>query len=75
MIWTKNPLEIYIDNISVLKIINNNMSTIDQTYHIDVYYFIIKYWREDGNITMEHITGVIYPSNDSTKHLDYVLHN
>ena len=70
----RGPTVIHIDNLSALNIINNNTSPTDRTRHLDLRYFAIQDWREDGDIIMEHIPGVINPSNDLTKPLGYVLH-
>ena len=68
------PTSIHIDNISVLKIINKNTSLIEQTQHINIKSITIQDWHEEGNIIMQHIPGIINPSNDLTKLLGYVLH-
>ena len=69
-----NPTPIHIDNLSALQIINNNTSPTDQTHHLDIRYFAIQDWREAGDIIMEHIPGVLNPSDNMTKPLGYVLH-
>ena len=68
------PTPIHIDNLSALQIIINNTSCTSQTRHLDIRYFAIQDWREAGDIIMEHIPGVLNPSNDMTKPLGYVLH-
>ena len=65
---------IHIDNMLALKIINENMLPTEQTRHIDIQYFTIQDWREDSTIIMQHIPGIINPSNDLTKPLSNVLH-
>ena len=70
----RGPTVIHIDNLSALNIINNNTSPTDRTRHLDLRYFAIQDWREAGDIVMEHIPGVINPSDDLTKPLGYVLH-
>ena len=71
----KSPTPIHIDNMSALQIINNNnFSPAERTRHLDIRYFAIQDWREDGGIIIEHIPGILNPSNDLTKLLGYVLH-
>ena len=65
---------IHIDNLSALNLINNNTSLTERTRHLGLRYFAIQDWREAGDIIMEHIPGVINPSDDLTKPLGYVLH-
>ena len=68
------PTPIHIDNMSALKIINENTSPTDRTRHIDIRYFAIQDWQEDGDIIMKHIPGIINPSDDFTKPVGYILH-
>ena len=68
------PTPIYIDNMSALQIINNNTSLTERTRHLDIRYYAIQDWREAGDIIMEHIPGILNPSDDMTKPLGYVLH-
>ena len=70
----KSPTPIHIDNMSALQIINNNTSPIERTRHLDIQYFAIQDWREDGDIIMKHIPGILNPSDNLTKPLGYVLH-
>lgn len=70
----KSPTPIYIDNMSALQVINNNASPLKCTRHSDIQNFAIQDWREDSDIIMEHIPGILNPSNDLTKPLGYVLH-
>ena len=46
----KEPTPVYIDNLSALKIINNNTSPTKQTCHMDICFFALQDWKEDGNI-------------------------
>ena len=55
-------------------IINNNTSPTEQTQHLDIRYYAIQDWREAGDIIMEHIPGILNPSDNMTKPLGYVLH-
>ena len=54
-------------------IINAHVPT-ERTRHIDVRYFAIQDWKEEGSIEMLHIPGVINPADDLTKPLGWVLH-
>ena len=65
---------IHIDNMSALQIINNNNSPIECTRHLNIWYFAIQDWQEDSDIIMEHIPGILNPSDNLTKPLGYVLH-
>ena len=66
----KSPTPIHIDNMSTLLIINNNISPTECTRHLDIRYFSIQDWREAGDIIMEHIPGILNPSDDLTKPSD-----
>ena len=68
------PTVIYIDNLSALKIINDNCSPTERTRHMDLRFFSIQDWREDKSIIMKHIPGILNPSDDLTKPLGWVLH-
>ena len=61
--------DIYINNLSVLKIINDNCSPIEYTCHMDLRFFSIQDWREAGDIIMKYIPGVLNSSDDMTKSL------
>ena len=61
-----NPTPIYIDNESALKIINHNTSPTEQTCHMDLRFFAIQDWRQKGEVTLRHISGVINPADDLT---------
>ena len=68
------PTDIYINNLSALKIINDNCSPTERTRHMALRFFSIQDWREAGDIIMKHIPGVLNPSDDMTKPLGWVLH-
>ena len=55
------PTDIYIDNLSALKIINDNCSPTERTRHMDLRFFSIQDWQEAGDIIMKHIPGVLNP--------------
>jgi hypothetical protein len=69
------PTVIFIDNLSALKIINDNTSHTDRTRHMDLRFFAIQDWQEAGDITMSHIAGILNPSDDLTKPVGWVLHS
>jgi hypothetical protein len=68
------PTVIFIDNLSALKIINDNTSPTDRTRHMDLSFFAIQDWREAGDIVMSHIAGILNPSDDLTRPLGWVHH-
>jgi hypothetical protein len=67
------PTLIYEDNSSAIQIINARQPT-DRSRHIDIQYFAIQDWKDNGDILLAHIRGVINPANDLTKPLGWVLH-
>ena len=71
----KEPTEIYIDNESALKIINDNTTPTERTRHMDIRFFSLQDWHEDGDLIMKHIPGQLNPSDDLTKSLGRVLHH
>ena len=68
------PTDIYIDNLSALKIINDNCFPTEHTYHMALRFFSIQGWREADDIIMKHIPDVFNPSDNMTKTLGWVLH-
>ena len=68
------PTDIYIDNLSALKIINDNCYPTERTRHMDLRFSSIQDWREAGDIIMKHIPGILTPSDNMTKPLGWVLH-
>ena len=67
------PTPIYEDNASAIEIVNASKPT-ERSRHIDIRFFAIQEWKENGDIKMLHIPGVINPSDDLTKPLGWVLH-
>lgn len=67
------PTSIYEDNKSAISIINSRTPT-ERSRHVATPYFAIQDWKADGSIVMEHIPGIINPSDDLTKTLGWVLH-
>ena len=68
------PTPIYEDNESCIKIVNARKPT-DRVKHLEVPYFRIQDWKEDGYIIMKHIPGIISPPDSLTKPLGWVLHS
>ena len=54
------PTDIYIDNLSALKIINANCSPTERTRHMDRRFFSIQDWREAGDTIMKHSLSQAY---------------
>ena len=71
----KEPTPVYIDNLSALKIINDNTSPTERTRHMDIRFFALQDWKEDEDIIMVHIKGTLNSSDDLTKNLGWVLHS
>ena len=69
----KEPTPIYEDNKSAIDIINANKPT-GRSRHIDIRYFAIQEWKQQGHVRMEHIPGIINPADGLTKPLGFVLH-
>jgi hypothetical protein len=69
------PTVIFNDNLSALKIINDNTSPTEHKRHMDLRFFAIQDWREVGDIVMSHIAGILDPYDDLTKALGWVLHS
>ena len=67
------PTKIHEDNASTIAIVNSRTPT-ERTRHIDIRYFAIQDWKEQGDIVLLHIAGVINPADDLTKPLGWVLH-
>ena len=69
------PTPVYIDNLSALKIINDNTTPTERTRHMDIRFFALQDWREDGDIKMIHIKDTLNIADDLTKGLGWVLHS
>ena len=67
------PTKIHEDNASTIAIVNSQTPT-ERTRHIAIRYFAIQDWKEQGDIVLLHIAGVINPADDLTKLLGWVLH-
>ena len=69
------PTPIYIDNLSALQMINDNSSPTERTHHVHIRYFSLQYWRQDGDIIMVHIPGIVNPLDPLSKLVGFVLHS
>ncbi|KAG7369161.1 hypothetical protein IV203_031904 [Nitzschia inconspicua] len=69
-----SPTPIHIDNVSAIQIINARKPT-ERSRHIDIQAFAIQDWKDNGDILMHHIPGVINPSDSITKPTGWVLHS
>jgi hypothetical protein len=47
----------------------------DRSRHIDIQAFAIQDWKDNGDILMHHIPGVINPADSLTKPTGWVLHS
>jgi hypothetical protein len=68
------PTPIYEDNMSAIKMINARIPT-ERSRHIDIQHFAIQDWKEQGDIILIHIPGIINPADDLTKALGWILHS
>ena len=46
----------------------------ERSRHIDIQHFAIQDWKENGDLVMRHIMGILNPADDMTKPLGWVLH-
>ena len=67
------PTPIHEDNMSAIKMVNARVPT-ERSRHIDIQHFAIQDWKDNGDIVMNFIPGVINPADDLTKPLGWVLH-
>ena len=47
----------------------------ERARHIDIQHFAIQEWRQQGDILMRHLPGIINPSDQLTKNLGWILHS
>ena len=66
-----SPTPIYIYDLPSLQMINDNSSSTYRMRHINILYFAVQYWRIDGSIITVHIKGILNPSDDLTKPLNW----
>ena len=69
------PTPICIGNLPALQMINNNSSPTEQTRHVHIRYFSLQDWRQDGDIIMVHILGIVNPLDPLSKPVGFVLHS
>ena len=69
----EGPTILYEDNESTIKIINSKIPT-NRTRHMEIRFFAIQGWKDEGSIEMKHIPGILNPSDAMTKNLGWVLH-
>ena len=65
---------LFIDNMAALAMINESRPT-PRACHIDIQHFAIQEWRNKGDVIMQHLHGILNPSDDLTKPLGWVLHS
>ena len=68
------PTPLYEDNQAAIAMINERRPT-PRSRHIDIQYYAIQEWRQQGEIQMIYIPTVINPADDATKALGWVLHH
>jgi len=65
---------IYIDNLSALKMINENTTPTERCQYVDLRYWALQDWSHiDKSLIMAHCPGVLNISDDQIKPLGYVL--
>lgn len=65
---------LYEDNEAAIAMVNENKPT-PRARHVDIQHFALQEWRERGIVKLEHIPGVINPSDGGTKPLGWTLHS
>ena len=66
---------IHIDNMSALKMINENTASTEQCCHVKLRYWILQDWVcIDKVMLVKHLPGVLSISDNQTKLLGYVLY-
>ena len=68
------PTPMFEDNMSAINMINARIPT-ERSRHIDIQHFAIQDWKDNGDIILRHIPGILNPSDDLTKPLGWVLHS
>jgi hypothetical protein len=71
-----SPTTLYGDNESTIKMVNTGRPT-ERSWscHIDIQFFAIQDWKRAGCIVLEHIAGVINPSDALIKSVGWILHS
>lgn len=70
----KGPSPINEDNMACIMMVNQRRPT-TRTRHIDIQWFAIQQWKEEGKIIMQYISTHINSADATTKALGWVLHN
>jgi hypothetical protein len=70
----QQPTPLYCDNKSAINMINARIPT-ERSRHILIQHFAIQDWKENHDIVMRHIPGILNPADDLTKPLGWVLHS
>ena len=70
-----DPTPIYINNLPVLQMINNNSFPTEKTRHVHIRYFSLQNWQQDGDLIMVHIPSIVNLSNSLSKLVGFVLHS
>jgi hypothetical protein len=68
------PTILYEDNVSAIRMINA-MKPTERSRHIDIQFFAIQDWRQQGHLRLLHVPGIVNPADDLTKALGWVLHS
>jgi hypothetical protein len=68
------PTPLHEDNDSTIKMVNADKPT-ERSCHIDIQYFAIQDWRKAGDIFLNHLRGIMNPSDALTKRVGWVLHS
>eukprot|EP00957_Ditylum_brightwellii_P016714 1257359-Ditylum_brightwellii.AAC.1 len=67
------PTMIYKDNTTTIMMANANKSN-SHTCHINISYFLLQEWVQEGKVKLAHIRGVANPANALTNALGWTLH-
>ena len=70
----EGPTKIHIDNQVALQIVNEDQASTIQNMHLDIGFFSLQDWREEGSVSMIHIARVPTPSDDLTAPSACCLH-
>ena len=68
------PTKVHIDNLPALQIINENTPPTERSRHMDIRFFSLQDWRQEGDLVMVHTKGTLNMGDDLTKSLGWVLH-
>ena len=63
-----------IDNYAALCMVNEKKPT-PRARHLDIQAYAIQDWKDQGDIVMEHLPGILNSSDDLTKALGWVPHS